>query len=180
MPDWVFNTDTMTFSTKDLEEQKKNRPAINLEIYETKRKREYWAVFRKYNYLNHEINNAARVFVCYANGKLAAFSSVLATPLFCGKYMRAHRIVVLPDYQGIGIARAMENLIGRTYKAQNVNYSIITSSRSMIEGLKKSREWKCERISRIDKHHGGTDVKKYKNETSRSSNRITATFKYIG
>jgi ABC-type ATPase with predicted acetyltransferase domain len=34
MPDWVFNTDTMTFQLIDAETQKKNRPAINLEIRE--------------------------------------------------------------------------------------------------------------------------------------------------
>ena len=33
MPDWVFNTDTMTFSLIDEETQKKNRPAINLQFY---------------------------------------------------------------------------------------------------------------------------------------------------
>lgn len=34
MPDWVFNTDSMTFQLINAETQKKNRPAINLEIRE--------------------------------------------------------------------------------------------------------------------------------------------------
>lgn len=34
MPDWVFDTDSMTFSLIDAETQKKNRPAIKLEIRE--------------------------------------------------------------------------------------------------------------------------------------------------
>lgn len=34
MPDWVFNTDSMTFQLINAETQKKNRPTINLEIRE--------------------------------------------------------------------------------------------------------------------------------------------------
>lgn len=34
MPDWVFNTDTMTFQSYSVEEQKKNRPSIELRIHE--------------------------------------------------------------------------------------------------------------------------------------------------
>lgn len=78
MPDWVFNTDTMTFQTIDAETQKKNRPAINLEIREVRHdKQKIWGMFAKYHYLNHSFNAAARTFVCYANGHLAAFTSAL-------------------------------------------------------------------------------------------------------
>lgn len=34
MPDWVFDTDSMTFRLIDAETQKKNRPVINIEIRE--------------------------------------------------------------------------------------------------------------------------------------------------
>ena len=177
MPDWVFNTDTMTFSTKSVEEQKKNRPDIVLDIYETKRKREYWEVFRKYHYLNHDLNLAARVWVCYANGQLAGFFSVLAMPLSNEKHaFRSHRIVVLPDYQGVGIASAMNQCIGEDMNAHGCTLRTTTSNRAMISSMQKSPLWSCIRIGKV-KQNGGYDKIKYKR---RSQERITASFKYIG
>lgn len=174
MPDWVFNTDTMTFTLCDLAEQKKNRPAIKLDIYETKRKREYWDMFRKYHYLNHELNIAARVFVAFANGQLAGFCAVLPQPHPIRKNIwRAHRTVVFPDYQGIGIASAMQRLIGESYLQNGITLCSVTSNRAMISSMQKSPLWKCTSIGRKKPHHG---IQVF----SQSCNRITATFEYIG
>lgn len=175
MPDWVFNTDTMTFSTKDLEEQKKNRPAINLEIYETKRKREYWKVFSKYHYLNHDINVAARVWVCFANGKLAGFTSALSFPHPRKKgFWRLHRSVVLPDYQGVGIATALRLRVCEELEAEGKKVMTTTSNRAMIASMRKTPQWKCVDVSRKTTHNGTRVIK------TDSSARITASFEYIG
>lgn len=175
MPDWVFNTDTMTFSVKDLTEEKKNRPAINLEIYETKRKREYWAMFRKYHYLNHNFNTAARTFVCYANGQLAGFSAILPQPHPHRKNLwRFHRTVVFPDYQGVGIAYAMSNCIAQDFYERGITTSYVTSSQSMISSLKNSPLWRCASIGRKRCHSGLISF------SSQSGNRITASFEYVG
>ena len=175
MPDWVFNTDTMTFELCDLAEQKKNRPAIRLDIFETKRKREYWEVFRKYHYLNHELNIAARVFVGYANGQLAAFCSVLPQPHPIRKNIwRVHRIVTLPDFQGVGIASVMQRMIADIFLNDGITICCVTSNRAMIGSMQKSPLWKCTSISRKRTHSG---IISYK---SQSANRITASFEYIG
>lgn len=175
MPDWVFNTDTMTFSTKDLEEQKKNRPAINLEIYETKRKREYWQVFSKYHYLNHDINVAARVWVCFANGQLAGFTSALPFPHpYKKNYWRLHRSVVLPDYQGVGIATTLRLRICQELFQEGKGIITTTSNRAMIASMKKTPQWKCVDISR--------KITKSESISARTQScaRITASFEYIG
>lgn len=175
MPDWVFNTDTMTFSTKDLEEQKKNRPAINLDIFETKRKREYWEAFRKYHYLNHDINVAARTFVCYANGELAGFCAVLPQPHPIRKHIwRTHRTVVFPDYQGVGIASAMRHCIAEDFLAHGITVCSVTSNRAMIASMKKSPLWKCVDIGRKQTRSGAISL------PHQSGARITASFEFIG
>lgn len=175
MPDWVFNTDTMTFSTKDLEEQKKNRPAIHLDIFETKRKREYWEAFRKYHYLNHDINVAARTFVCYANGELAGFCAVLPQPHPIRKHIwRTHRTVVFPDYQGVGIASAMQWRIAEDFLAHGITVCSVTSNRAMIASMKKSPLWKCVDIGRKQTRSGAISL------PHQSGARITASFEFIG
>ena len=184
MPDWVFNTDTMTLSTKDREEQKKNRPAINIEIYETKRKREYWEVFRKYHYLNHEINIAARTFVCYANGNIAAFFSLLPQPCTVRNLWRYHRIVVLPDYQGVGIGTKCIEHISDIISGEGKKISILTSSAAFIQSLRRSKVFLLARIGR--NRTGKLCGKALKNTLEGKFNnrccgeRITASFEYIG
>lgn len=64
MPDWVFNTDTMTFQSFSVEEQKKNRPSIELRIHEVSQaqdKERMWNVFRKYHY---RITDSTRLQRC--------------------------------------------------------------------------------------------------------------------
>lgn len=78
MPDWIFNTDTMTFSLIDAETQKKNKPKINIELREVKsNKTDVWRLFSKYHYLSDKFNPAARVWVAYIDEQLTAFTSAL-------------------------------------------------------------------------------------------------------
>lgn len=70
MPDWVFNTDTMTFQS--FEGQKKNRPKIKFKIYKAKDK-SIWRMFAKHHYLSHSHNNAAHVYLATINDEIAGF-----------------------------------------------------------------------------------------------------------
>jgi ABC-type lipoprotein export system ATPase subunit/GNAT superfamily N-acetyltransferase len=110
LPDWVFNTDTMTFHL--LEGQKKNRPEIKFEIYKTTDK-SIWKMFAKHHYLSHSHNNAAQVFLALINDEVAGFLSVLHFPHPKVKNLKkVHRLVILPDYQGAGFGIKFLNEIG--------------------------------------------------------------------
>lgn len=174
MPDWIFNTDTMTFTTNELAEQKKNRPKINLEIYEVSRKREYWEAFRKYHYLNHSINVAAHCYICFANGKLAGFSSILPQPHpYRKKLWRFHRTVVLPDFQGVGIAKEMQNAIALDFRKRGYDVCMVTSNRAMIQSMRESEKWICTAIGRKVTRSGAISL------PHQSGKRITASFEFI-
>lgn len=174
-PDWVFNTDTMTFSTIDAETQKKNRPAIDIEIYETKHKREFWSLFRKYHYLSDSFNVAAKCYVAYANGQLAALTSILPQPHPVRKRLwRMHRTVVFPDFQGVGIASAIRSVVADSMLKQGYSVSTVTSNRAMIASMRKSQAWKCVSIGRKQTRSGAISL------PNQSGKRITATFEYVG
>ena len=165
LPDWVFNTDTMTFQS--FEGQKKNRPEIKFEIFQTADK-SIWKMFAKHHYLSHIHNNAANVFIAIINGEIAGFLSVLAQPSMMKGQKRVHRLVILPDYQGIGIGIKFLEHIGIEYKQKNFRYTINTTSPSLINSLKKSNKWNC--------HHYGR-MKGYKNKMGKTiSNKMTASF----
>jgi len=167
LPDWVFNTDSMTFQS--LEGQKKNRPEIKFEIYQTGDK-SIWKMFAKYHYLNHAHNNAANVFIAIINNEVAGFLSVLHLPNVDKTIKKVHRLVILPDYQGAGFGIKFLNEVGKIYKKENWRFTIVTSSPSLINSLKKINFWNCYHFGRTG---GGNKLKVAK---GKKSNRITASF----
>lgn len=179
LPDWVFDTNSMTFRSN--EGLKKNRPECKLDIYETKQKDYYWRIFRKYHYLSHTHNNAARVFVATLNGELCAFTSVLRFPHRSSKKIyRLHRIVVLPDFQGLGISVMFTSHIAQLYKDNGHRIVTTTSNPAQITALRHSDKWITTRIGRESK--GGTKslFQNCTKKGSTSAARITASFEYIG
>ena len=176
LPDWVFDTNTMTF--RENEEQKKNRPNIKFRIYETKDKSKYWKMFSKYHYLSHSHNNAARVYIATVDDNICGFCSVLHFPHPKVKNMkRVHRLVILPDYQGIGIGSSLLNKVGEYVKEKGDRFRITTSSPNLMFSLKRNNDWFCNHIGRnIGKTKTGKINGRGKNNKSDSSNRITASF----
>jgi GNAT superfamily N-acetyltransferase len=170
LPDWVFNTDTMTFQS--FEGQKKNRPEIKFEIYQSADKG-IWKMFAKYHYLSHSHNNAANVYVALVNDQIAGFISVLHFPHPKVKNMKkVHRLVILPDYQGIGIGGVLLNHIGDVYMKTKQRFNITTSAPSLIYSLKKSNKWITTRLSRTKAQSTSSTLGNMKT----SVNRITASF----
>lgn len=170
MPDWVFNTDTMTFQS--FEEQKKNRPEIKFNIYKAKDK-SIWKMFAKHHYLSHSHNNAAQVYLATVNDEIAGFLSVLHFPHPKVKNIKkVHRLVILPDYQGAGFGIKFLEEIGNIYKEEKYRYNIVTSSPSLIYALKKSNKWITTRFGRTSSQSKETTV----GNMQTSKNRITASF----
>ena len=56
-------------------------------------------------------------------------------------------MVILPDYQGIGLGTKLLDFIAKIYKNKNYDFSIITSAKNLINALRKSNNW-C--MSRYD------------------------------
>lgn len=167
LPDWVFDTDTMTF--RKCEGQKKNRPEIKFEIFSTTDKT-IWKMFAKHHYLSHTHNNAASVYVATINDQIAGFLSVLHLPHSIAKNIKkVHRLVILPDYQGAGFGMKFLNEVGKYYIKNKYRFNIATSAPSLIYSLKKNNNWNCIRFGRTSESKG-----QLKGTTSK--NRITASF----
>lgn len=172
LPDWVFNTDTMTFQS--FEGQKKNRPEIKFEIFHYGDK-SIWKMFAKHHYLSHSHNNAANVFIATVNNQIAGFLSVLHLPHPKAKTIKkVHRLVILPDYQGAGIGIKFLNEVGSIYKKEKWRYTIVTSAPSLINALKKSEKWVCKHFGRMKADTG--IIHGNNNKSNNSKERITASF----
>jgi len=173
MPDWVFNTDTMTFHS--FEGQKKNRPKIKFNIYKAKNK-SIWRMFAKHHYLSHTHNNAAHVYLATINDEIAGFLSVLHLPHPHVKNIKkVHRLVILPDYQGAGFGIKFLEEIGKIYKKEKWRFTIKTSAPSLIYALKKRTQWRCTQYGR---HKGGKSglIHSSDDKNQTSKHRLTASF----
>ena len=88
--------------------KKRRRPQIEVSIHQCTH--HLWRLFRNYHYLNTELNKASRCFVAVYNNKPVGFIALLCSP-YKEKYWRVSRLVVLPDYQGIGIGTCFLTVI---------------------------------------------------------------------
>ncbi len=174
MPDWVFNTDTMEFRTIDAETQKKNKPKLRIDIYQTKEKEYYWRMFRKYHYLSHNFNKAADVYLCVVNGQLCGFCAALPFPHPKRKNTyKEHRTIIFPDYQGVGIGTAFSDFVAEHYKQKGKSFISTTTNPSMIHSRANNPKWRTTHIGRFSTNTGVL-------RKSVSKNRLTVSFEFVG
>lgn len=65
---------------------------------------------------------------------------------------RVHRLVILPDYQGIGLGRRFLEFIGEKYINDSYDFRITTSNPSLIYYFNKSNRWKLQLQGRTLQH----------------------------
>jgi hypothetical protein len=105
------------------------------------------------------------------NDKIAGFISVIMFPHPKQPYRKVHRLVILPDYQGIGLSKILLNFMGTIIN--DYPFAITTSNPALINSLKKDDNWICSRCSRLKKQTG--TISRAINKTV-SEKRITTTF----
>lgn len=116
-PDWVYNTDTTQFYNGRY--LQRERITLNLHPCTT----ELWDMFKKHHYLSADLNKSCSCYCAETNGQPVAFVSALAFPFGGGSHAwREHRLVVLPDFQGIGIGNAVSEAIAQGYIEKGCRY----------------------------------------------------------
>lgn len=132
-------------------------------------------MFRKYHYLNTELNSSSKCYLMTANDNIAGFMAVITFPHPTRPYKKVHRLVILPDYQGLGLGVLFLNHIAAMYKYP---FSITTSQPALIHALAKNNKWICinnTKNTRDKKQKGRLGARLNK---SISSKRIISTFAY--
>jgi len=171
-PDWTYEPATGEFRWESL-----RRPPINITIQRCHRSA--WQLFARHHYLDHSNVNSWVVYVAFIDGQPAALCAVMSMPhakIHNGR--RIARIVILPDYQGIGVGAHLMNVVASAYVADGKQMYITTSHPAVINGLNNNRNWAMMRKpSRVQKQ-GNTSTLTRKAQTSGS--RVTASFKYVG
>jgi hypothetical protein len=168
-PDWVFSTDTMEFSRK----KEVGRP-IELQIHRCGKST--WQMFRSYHYLSGSLPSTARCYTAVYQKRPIAFIAVAHVKMK-SNYYRVSRLVVLPDYQGIGVGKHLLTFIAELYTSQTkMPFYILTSNPQIIRG--DLAGWRITRFGHASKGRGDTRINN-EIKSSLSRKRITVSLQYI-
>jgi len=140
-PDWVYDTNEARFYDRDCLRQ---RPSLELQIYKVS-----GSVFRHFKphyYLDLPLPVAAEYFVGVIGDEPVCHLAV--APLFTAKAYRATRLVVMPEWQGIGVGTKFLNAIceyhlqGRGRCGHKYPVFFHTSHPQLCGALRYSKKWK--------------------------------------
>lgn len=137
-------------------------------------------MFRKYHYLNTDLHQAATQYVAMWGNEVVAHTGIIQFPMRKG-WKRVHRLVVLPDYQGVGIGMAFIGEVAKLVKAKGYELNLTTTTPALVHALKNSTKWLLFRFGQCT---GGTAWQRYgataHMKNSVSVKRVTYSFNYKG
>jgi GNAT superfamily N-acetyltransferase len=172
-PDWIFDTDKMKFFRHE-----GKRPEMRCEVVQLDKGKDLWQKFRQYHYLNTDLNISANCFALMYEDRAIGFCAIIHTPHPKSKmFKRVHRLVILPEYQGLGLGTKFVSFIGGLYAKQGYDFRITSSTKSIYNSLLNKRNWLLVHVGRNAPHHGHSHGMSM--SRTKSSARVTRSFKYV-
>jgi GNAT superfamily N-acetyltransferase len=170
-PDWIIDTDRGYWS---LNEGQFQRPELALTIYPAHYS--IWEYFSKYHYLTSQINRSAHCFVAIWEGQLVGFNSAITAPN--GNYKnayRGHRLVIHPDFQGLGFGPRLSEAVAQHYLDNGKRYFAKTAHPRLGEYRDNSPLWKGTTKNHMKRRDGAGNTRWEINP-----NRWAYSHEYIG
>jgi GNAT superfamily N-acetyltransferase len=136
-PDWVVEMPLGEFAWRS----KRPHPPISLQIHQCSRA--IWPLFARYHYLSASLHTTAKCFGVYCDGRPVAFSSYRHFPHPKVRDIQmAHRVVVLPDWQGLGIAKHLCEWQGQYLADRGYRYRFVTAHPGLVHYFVASPRWR--------------------------------------
>ena len=173
LPDWTYSP---LKGRLERASRLRQRPSIELQVFRCRY--ETWDIFKQHHYLSQDLNKASKSFIFLMNDKPIAFIAILPLPNGNLKNaFRVTRIVVLPDFQGLGVGVKILNLIASMYFKDNKTMYIKTSNPALFMSMIRNLEnWKL-----VKSYDNLEQIKKQnlKQEQQRKVS-VAKSYKYIG
>ena len=97
----------------------------------------------------------AKCFMGCVENEAAAFIALIHFPHPKTRIIQMiHRLVVLPDYQGIGIGRRLMTFVAQRYVEKGLRVRIVTSNPALMFSLKSDNNWRIADEGRKAPHSG--------------------------
>ena len=141
-PDWVFEPESMTFTWRLL----RRRPSIDIKIRRVHNS--LWSKFSRYHYMTSDLVNHSWCFGAFIGNEIVSFVSMIHnchraakdTPAKTGSY-RFHRMVTLPDWQGLGIGMRLLEVVAAAFSGHGKDVLMPSAHPSLNRQLDKSPLW---------------------------------------
>ena len=137
-PDMIYDTDACRWVDRGC----LRRPEINLTIKASSI--QDWVLFKKHHYLSGELANACHCYTACIGDKPVAFLGIIhRTGRDIKSYWGESRLVVLPEFQGLGIGKTMSETIGQEYLDRGFRYFSKTSHPILGNYRNSSTKWRA-------------------------------------
>jgi len=149
-PDWTLDladgrcTTAPRHGDGSTERGRLQRPPITLELARTDR--HAWRMFATHHYLTGSLHPAARCYLATIEQTPVAFLATLNNAGHRGR-RRVHRLVVLPDYQGLGVGLAVLDAVAEIEARHHV-ITITTSHPALTRALARHPRWRLTGVNR--------------------------------
>lgn len=138
LPDWTYSP--LKGKVEKHDYRLSTRPKIELQIFRCRY--ETWNLFKQHHYLSEDLNKASQCYVFLWNEKPIGFVAILPFPgVGDAKTRRISRIVVLPDFQGLGLGKDIVNYISSLYWKEQHQMFIRTMNPALGISLDKDINW---------------------------------------
>lgn len=148
-PDWTLDAQTGVLTRGRL-----RRPAINVDVIDAPKS--LWKDFAPFHYLTGGLNRSAYCFAALIDGEPIAFAAIMQSEGRRG-HKRVHRLVVKPEYQGLGVGGGLLDALGSLERDRGNVLEIVTGSICLIRRLDRSPLWRFVRAyphGRTQRHKG--------------------------
>jgi ABC-type nitrate/sulfonate/bicarbonate transport system ATPase subunit len=177
-PDWVYRPASNEFHWRELQRP----PAITLQVARVHHSA--WVQFRHHHYLDTDLNKAALCFVAFWRDHPVAFVAALGFPHRYVPGWRLHRLVCLPDYQGVGIGVALADFVSSVLHVGGRHVFRTAAHPAVVAHCAQSKLWEMRRgpslnlVSSPSESRKGADPNR--SSMKRASDRLTVGFEYVG
>lgn len=147
-------------------------------MYRTPNK-DIWRVFKQHHYLSANMNKASTVYTIYWDNVLIGIRTYLPLPNGGIKHgFRGSRLVILPDYQNLGIGSAVLEMLGEYYLSKGLKYYDRSSHLRLKQHWNNSPKW----IATSHNEQKRTDVVGQTDNFTWNydTDRICGSFEYMG
>lgn len=153
--------------------KKGERPNIELTVKRVEPR--VWSIFKDHHYLTQELNKSCKCLVFEWNGVPVGFCGILNTPRRGIPYgCSISRLVVLPDFQGLGLSTIIFNFCGGIVKSLSTETDeyrlyIKTAHRKFGEALSRNQKVRGTSFDGKGRDEKAADDNRYRNRLTRVS-----------
>jgi energy-coupling factor transporter ATP-binding protein EcfA2 len=186
-PDWVFDASKGEFIPRGFLRQ---FPRIEIDV--TPCHYSEWKAFSKHHYLSANINKSSRCWIAWwGNVKVGFVASLVFPSRDLKNAWRESRVVILPEFQGLGVGKALSNTVAQFFIDEGCRYFSKTAHPKLGESRQKDGRWRAtstnlvsrtsykavaERLGDGKQAFGGFSSEYYKKHLS----RLCYSHEYIG